>query len=112
MKLAAWCEEKGSRIRRWPTTRGDHLDPSREAAWKHLGYKKQGHRWVKPEEVAAAKQEALHQKNADKHWKTKLEKLREGLASKDAAKRESRTRADGGHRPTRGTDDLGAVRAR
>ena len=63
------------------------LDPSREAAWKHLGYKKQGSRWVKPEEAAAAKQEATHQKQADKHWKTKLEKLRDGLESKDAAKR-------------------------
>ena len=87
-KLAAWCEQNGLKEQAMAhysvVTR---LDPSREAAWKHLGYKKQGGRWVKPEEAAAAKQEAAHQKVADKHWKTKLEKLRDGLESKDAAKR-------------------------
>ena len=68
------------------------LDPSREAAWKHLGYKKQGDRWVKPEEAVAAKQEAMHQKAADKHWKAKLERLRDGLESKDASQGERRPR--------------------
>ena len=38
------------------------LDPSREIAWKHLGYRRQGNRWVKPEEAAAEKLEAEHQK--------------------------------------------------
>ena len=80
--------KKGSRSKRIAHYSAvTRIDPSREAAWKHLGYKKQGDRWVKPEEVAAAKQEAAHQKLADKHWKTKLEKLRDGLESKDASKR-------------------------
>ncbi len=88
MKLAAWCEENGLKDQALAHySEVTHLDPSRETAWKHLGYKKQGGRWVKPEEAAAAKQEAQHQKTADKHWRPKLEKLREGLASKDAAKR-------------------------
>ena len=88
MKLAAWCAENGLQEQALAhysvVTR---LDPSRDAAWKHLGYKKQGTRWVKPEEVAAAKLEALQQKQADKHWKSELEKLRAGLVSKDAQKR-------------------------
>jgi hypothetical protein len=88
MKLAAWCEEKGLKeqaVAHYSAV--TRLDPSRDAAWKHLGYKKQGGRWVKPDAVAVAKQEAMHQKTADKHWKPKLEKLRGGLESKDAAKR-------------------------
>jgi hypothetical protein len=88
MKLAAWCQEKGlkeqAQAHYSAVTR---LDPSREAAWKHLGLKKQGGRWVKPEEAALAKQEANHQKVADKHWKPRLEKLRDGLESKDSVKR-------------------------
>ena len=33
------------------------LDPKRESAWKHLGYKRVGGHWIKPEEAAAAKAE-------------------------------------------------------
>jgi Pretoxin HINT domain len=88
MKLAAWCEEKGLKEQAIAHyTAVTRIDPSRETAWRHLGYKKQGNRWVKPDELAAAKQEATHQKTADKHWKPRLEKLREALASKDTAKR-------------------------
>jgi tetratricopeptide (TPR) repeat protein len=94
MKLAAWCAENGlheQALAHYSLV--IRLDPSREAAWRHLGYKKHGTRWVKPEEFAAAKQEVAQQKQADKHWKTKLEKLREGLISKDASKR---SKADAG----------------
>jgi hypothetical protein len=63
------------------------LDPSRDAAWRRLGYKKQGNRWVKPEEVAALKAETERQKRADKLWKSRLEKLRDGLENKDPARR-------------------------
>ena len=88
MKLAEWCEEKGlneQAIAHY--TAVTRIAPGRDAAWKHLGYKKQGHHWVKPEEANAARQEALHQKQADKHWKTRLERLRDGLESKDPARR-------------------------
>jgi hypothetical protein len=88
MKLAAWCDENGLKEQALAHyTAVTQLDPARDTAWKHLGYKKQGNRWVKPEEAAAAKQEAARQKQADKHWRPKLEKLRDGLESKDAAKR-------------------------
>ena len=88
MKLAAWCAEKGlheQALAHYSVV--TRLDPTHDAAWKHLGYKKQGNHWIKPELVAAAKQEALQQRQADKHWHTKLEKLRDGLQSKDASKR-------------------------
>ncbi len=88
MKLAAWCDEKGLKeqaIAHYSAV--TRIDPSHESAWKHLGHKKQAGHWVKPEEIAAAKQNAAQQKQADKHWKTKLERLLNGLESKDAAKR-------------------------
>jgi tetratricopeptide (TPR) repeat protein len=88
MKLAAWCEEKGLKDQAIAHyTAVTRIDPAHDSAWKHLGFKKQGHGWVKPEEAAAAKQEAARQKQADRHWKTRLERLREGLDSKDAARR-------------------------
>ena len=88
MKLAAWCADhrlKEQAIAHYNAV--IRLDPSVDAAWRHLGYKKQGYRWVRSDEVAAAKQEAIRQKQADRHWRTKLEKLRNDLHSKDAAKR-------------------------
>ena len=63
------------------------LDPRREAAWKKLGYKKSGDRWVKPDQLAAEKTAAEHQKLANKHWKPILERYRDGLNSKNAATR-------------------------
>ncbi len=88
MKLAAWCADKGLKEQaKAHYSLVTRIDPSRDAAWKHLGYKKYGNAWIKPEVAAAAKIEAARQKAADKHWKPRLEKLRDGLDSKDAARR-------------------------
>jgi len=88
LRLAAWCDQKGLKEQALAHyNEVIRLDPSREVAWRHLGYKKLGHRWIKPEEAAAQKRDAEHQKQADKHWKSKLERLREGLTSKDLARR-------------------------
>ena len=93
-KLAAWCEENGLKDRAMAHYNAViRLDPSRETAWKRLGYKKQGRRWVKPEDLAAEKLEAARQKQADKFWGQTLEKLRVELLSKDAAKRAHAERA-------------------
>ena len=62
-KLAIWCEQNGLKDagdRPLPAV-VTRLDPGREAAWKHLGFKKVGGRWVKPEWQAAAKREADEQ---------------------------------------------------
>ena len=86
-KLAAWCDENGLKERAMAHYSAViRLDPSRETAWKHLGYKKQGRRWVKPEDLAAEKQEAARQKQADKHWGQTLEKLRGGIAQQGCGK--------------------------
>ena len=88
MKLAEWCEGNGLKeqaIAHYIAV--TRTDPTRDAAWRHLGYKKLGGHWVKPDEALAARQEVAQQKHADKHWKTSLERLRDGLESNDAARR-------------------------
>ncbi len=88
MKLAAWCRENGLKAQ---AVAHYHvvvrLDPSNEKAWKQLGYRRVSGRWVRPEEAASARLEADRQRLADRRWKTRMEKLREGLTSKDAARR-------------------------
>ena len=89
IKLAAWCAQNGLKEQALAHyNEVIRIDPSKDAPWKHLGYKKQGDRWVKPEVLAAEKLELEHQKHADFQWKTRLEKLREGLESPHAARRE------------------------
>ncbi len=88
-KLAFWCEQNDLKSQAIAHLfRVVQLDPSRETAWKHLGYKRIGGHWDKPERVAAAKAEVEHQRKADRHWKPLLEKWREALASRDKARRE------------------------
>jgi hypothetical protein len=94
MKLASWCEQNGLKaqaIAHYNVV--VQLNPSHESAWKHLGYKKQGNRWVKPEEAAAEKLEAERQRRADKSWRPRLEKMREGLEGKESARKARAERA-------------------
>jgi tetratricopeptide (TPR) repeat protein len=87
-KLAMWCERNGlaqqATAHYFQVLR---LDPKRDAAWKHLGFKKLGGHWDKPERVAAAKAAAELQNKANKHWKPVLERWRSALQSKDASRR-------------------------
>jgi hypothetical protein len=81
--LALWCEQNGLQAEAQAhlavVTR---LDPAREAAWKRLGFKKQGGRWVTEAQLAAEKAEAEAQKKADQHWKPLLTKWRGWLQEK------------------------------
>jgi len=95
-KLALWCEQNGLKDQAIAHLhQALRLDPSREIAWKRLGYKKVGRRWQKPELVTAAKAEAQEQQKANKHWKPILEKLRTNLKSKDKARRAEAEKALG-----------------
>ncbi len=88
-KLAVWCEQNGLKAQAIAQYHAViRLDPRREAAWKHLGFKKSGGHWVKPEWQAAAKREADEQNRANKHWKPLLERWRAGLASRDKNRRD------------------------
>ena len=87
-KLAMWCEENGLKQQAsahlYQVVR---LDPSREAAWKRLGYKKLGGHWDKPERLAAVKAEAQQQHKANEHWKAQLVKWRDAVSSRNKTKR-------------------------
>ena len=75
-KLAVWCEQNGLKEQADAHLHEVlRLDPRRESAWKHLGYKRVGGRWIKPDEAAAAKAEAQQQKKANEHWRPILERL-------------------------------------
>jgi len=92
-KLALWCEQNG--LKQQATAhlyQVLRLDRSRDAAWKHLGFKRLGGHWDKPERVAAAKAEARGQQKANAHWKPILEKWRNALQSKDASRRQEAER--------------------
>jgi len=82
-KLALWCEEAGlkpeARAHLASVTR---LDPAREAAWKRLGFKKLGKRWVTDEQVKAEKAEADAQRQADQRWRPLLTRWRAWLHEK------------------------------
>ncbi|WP_165226160.1 polymorphic toxin-type HINT domain-containing protein [Aquisphaera insulae] len=89
VRLAEWCEHNGLKEQAKAHYRAAlRLDPSRELAWKRLGYRKQGGRWVRPEDLAAEKAEAEAQKKADREWKPRLERIRDGLLGKDPSRRE------------------------
>lgn len=87
-KLASWCEQNGLKEQAVAHYHAVlRLDPQREAAWRHLGFKKAGGRWVKPEWQEAARREAAEQSRANKHWKPLLERWRLALSGREKTKR-------------------------
>ena len=111
-KLARWCDQHG--LTQQATAhyhRVIQLDPGRDLAWKHLGFKKVKGRWVKPEILAAQKAEYEAQAKADKYWKPKLEHLkRRPLRPRQGEE----GRGDGGRsrdrRPARRADGVDGLR--
>ena len=90
--LALWCEEHGLKVEAIAhLTAVIRHDPSREGAWKKLGYKKVGKHWVTDAQISAARAESEAQKKANAHWKLKLEKIRGELHS---AKKKDQARAE------------------
>ena len=73
--LGLWADEHGlpdqARAHFTAVTR---LDPSREVAWKRLGYKKHDGQWTTDAQLAANKAESDAQQAADKTWRPLLEK--------------------------------------
>ncbi|WP_406698930.1 HEAT repeat domain-containing protein [Singulisphaera sp. Ch08] len=86
--LALWCDEHGLKDEAAAHfTAVVKRDPKRDAAWRRLGFKKQGQRWVTDAQLTGEKAEADRQKQADRHWRPLLEKWRDGLDSKSAKRR-------------------------
>ena len=88
--LGQWADEQGLKDQaRAHYTAVTRLDPSRELAWKRLGYKKHDGHWTTDAQLATAKTEADAQKKADHTWKPLLEKWR-GMLDKRAKREEAR----------------------
>ena len=83
LKLAAWCAKRDSKSRRSPiTTEVTRLDPTARISLETPGLQETRQSLGQARGSGRAqKQEAERQKHADQHWKTRLEKLREGLES-------------------------------
>ncbi len=80
MALGVWADERGLKDQaRAHLTAAVRLDPSRELAWKRLGYRKHEGRWTTDARLAAEKAEAEAQKLADKHWKGTLDRAKSAL---------------------------------
>ena len=75
--LGVWCDEHGLKEQaKAHLTAVIRLDPSRENAWKKLGYKKHEGRWATEAQLALEKADAEAQKGADRKWKPLLEKYK------------------------------------
>ena len=75
--LGLWAEENGlAEQAKAHLSAVIRLDPSRELAWKKLGYKKHEGRWVTDAQLAREKADQEAQKLADKKWKSALERSR------------------------------------
>ncbi|WP_406698287.1 polymorphic toxin-type HINT domain-containing protein [Singulisphaera sp. Ch08] len=86
--LALWCDEQGLKAEAVAHfTAVVMRDPKRDAAWRRLGFKKQGHRWVTEARLAEEKAVVDRQKQADRHWSPLLVKWRDGLGGKNAKRR-------------------------
>ena len=75
-KLALWCEEHRLKDLAFVHL-GEviSLDPSHDAAWRKLGFKKQGNRWLSEAELA----EEQELKKADKKWGPVLKRLHKDI---------------------------------
>lgn len=86
--LGLWCEEQGLEAEasaHFATV--VRLDPSRDAAWIRLGYKKIDGRWQREDQIARNRAREAEQQRADRDWKPRLESWRKGLASRSAERR-------------------------
>ena len=85
--LGLWADEHGlpdqARAHFTAVTR---LDPSRDVAWKRLGYKKQNGQWTTDAQIAAHQAETEAQKAAGQFWRPQFERWREMLTK--ASKRD------------------------
>ena len=102
LKIAIWCEEHGLKPEATAhLTVATQLAPGLEAAWKKLGYRKQGLRWITDLQLADEKAQSEARAKADKYWTTLLARSRSGL--------EDESRRAGAAKTLQGICDPGAV---
>jgi hypothetical protein len=81
--LGVWCEQKGLKAEAMVEFAATlALDAGREAAWKHLGFKRHKGRWMTESQIAAHEHEARAQRRADRQWEPRLRRWKSWLAVK------------------------------
>ena len=92
--LGMWCEQNGLKPEAMAHfTTAVHLDPYREASWRHLGCVKRNGQWMSPEQAAAEERNEHEQKLANRRWEPLLRKWKIWLgdpASSSAHRAEAR----------------------
>ena len=72
-RLAAWCERHGLVMQAVAhLTAVTSLEPGDESAWRRIGYRRSGGRWVSPKQAQDEAVEAAIQAKADVQWQTRL----------------------------------------
>lgn len=86
--LGVWCKANGLDPEASAHfTMAVHLDPSRDASWRNLGYVKRNGRWVSPEQAAADDREGHEQRTANRRWEPLLRKWKNWLADTSSSRR-------------------------
>jgi hypothetical protein len=86
--LGMWCERnalKPEAVAHFTTA--VHLDPYRDATWRHLGYVRRDGRWRSPEQAAADERDEREQRQANHRWEPLLKKWKNGLTDPSALRR-------------------------
>ncbi len=87
-KLAVWCEQHGLKpesIAHFSTV--IRLAPRRTDAWKRLGFKLHGGKWMTATQIAEESTEKSTQEKADRDWHARLLRIKGHLSYKDPARR-------------------------
>jgi hypothetical protein len=75
-KLALWCEQNGLAAEAYVHYASVvRLDPKRDAAWRKLGFRKRGNRWMTDEQVAIE----AEQKKAEQIWAPVLKRCHKDI---------------------------------
>ncbi len=89
-KLAAWCEDHGLKAEAYVHyAEVVRLDPRREAAWRKLGFRKYGNRWLTAEQIA----ENEEQNKQARIWLPQLKKIHKDIHGANGAKKRQAARA-------------------
>ena len=69
--------------------RSVRLDPKREAAWRKLGYRKYGNRWMTDAQIAQIEE----QKKSERIWLPQVKKIHKDIHGSNGAKKRDLARA-------------------
>ena len=91
--LGLWCEEhdlKAEAVAHFTTS--VHLDPYRDASWRHLGCVKRNGRWVSSDQAAAEERDEHEQRQANRRWEPQFRKWKTWLGDSASSSHRAKVR--------------------